>query len=669
MVAGGGFADTLNGGNNSYVSLRTPSSWVTKGVTPPLMIERPDPGSSAVASAFSADMSRALLTQGASRVVSGGPEGSRRALFLRDVQDGSLRWITAPTTSSPTGDPEFRLAGVSPGLEHIILDAIPQIPSLGTVRLVDADQQRNRGTGLYNYTEGELRPIGVLPDGTIPVDGAVSPSKAFNAELTWKSANNQVSRDGSRVVFVSPDPAVAANFEPRQLYLRIGGRTTQLISRSMLTGARASSGATFEFASPDGTKIWFQTSAQLTADAVAPGQKRYVFDSATETVEYVEATGGEEVGAPLVSSDDGTRYLYTRLGTNELWMNDGGVHTTVAAPVDLSLEGLGRTSKFVRATSDGARIVFVTSNEVNPGAFNNRSGEPQVYLYETDARRLSCISCPSDPSVPAGRSAVLGGDPFGKLQGERVISDDGRRIAFQTAAPLVPRDVNGRMDVYLWEDGEISLISAGTGPFDSRVGDMNSDGSTVFFMTRDRLVPEDIDGSVDVYAARVGGGFPRPVTPPQCDQACQAPPTAPPALPAPGTDRVDGGGNLDEQPAPRAQVFVSKPGAAAVRRFARTGRLRLSVRSTMAGHLSAVTSARTGRRWYVASSGGRTLRGAARTDLAVTLSARARRQLAERGVLRVRVRLTHSAGGNARQLTFVLKASRSRGARSTGSSR
>ena len=69
------------------------------------------------------------------------------------------------------------------------------------------------------------------------------------------------------------------------------------------------------------------------------------------------------------------------------------------------------------------------------------------------------------------------------------------------------RDINGKADVYMWEDGELSLISTGKAARPSKFVDASADGDDVFFTTRERLVGADVDDQVDVYDARVGGGF------------------------------------------------------------------------------------------------------------------------------------------------------------------
>jgi hypothetical protein len=127
---------------------------------------------------------------------------------------------------------------------------------------------------------------------------------------------------------------------------------------------------------------------------------------------------------------------------------------------------------------------------------------------------------------------------------EGEISPDGSRVFFETGDALVPQDTNGLPDVYEWENSRIYLISSGQGTFGSDFSGASSDGRDVFITTTDRLAPQDSENSVQVYDARVGGGFPyRPFTT-GCDSGqCQGPQTPAPAFGEPASATFVGLGN------------------------------------------------------------------------------------------------------------------------------
>jgi hypothetical protein len=98
-------------------------------------------------------------------------------------------------------------------------------------------------------------------------------------------------------------------------------------------------------------------------------------------------------------------------------------------------------------------------------------------------------------------------------------------------------------------------ISTGTSNSISLFLDASSNGNDVFFITRDQLVPQDTDGNMDVYDARVNGGFPAPSPLPPCTgDGCKPPTTAPPAAPTIGTVTFSGPGN----PKPSAPKATGK---------------------------------------------------------------------------------------------------------------
>jgi hypothetical protein len=142
----------------------------------------------------------------------------------------------------------------------------------------------------------------------------------------------------------------------------------------------------------------------------------------------------------------------------------------------------------------------------------------------------------------------------------RYLSDSGR-LFFNSDDALSPSDTNGTEDVYEYEPsgvgdcstgsttfsslsgGCVDLVSSGTGKEESAFVDASESGDDVFFMTSAELSGLDTDSVVDIYDARVGGGFPVPQAPPACEgDACQSP-VAAPNDPTPGSLTYKGPGN------------------------------------------------------------------------------------------------------------------------------
>lgn len=249
----------------------------------------------------------------------------------------------------------------------------------------------------------------------------------------------------------------------------------------------------------------------------------------------------------------------------------------------VSTEPYGRP---VRVTADGDHLVFQSRAPITH--YDNadaQGGDPdaEVFLYREDGA-LTCISCNPSGARPVGRElpipyvqadsteAIV--SPTGVsaaawvptwehlLHASNALSADGDRLFFNSNDALLPRDTNGAPDVYEWEavnagrcsgitpsffpqnDGCLYLISSGESPDDSEFWEASPDGRDVFFTTSSSLLPQD-PGSIDLYDARVDGGFTRLTVPAACEgEACQSAPVRPPH-PTPATSALAGDGNIE----------------------------------------------------------------------------------------------------------------------------
>jgi hypothetical protein len=414
-----------------------------------------------------------------------------------------------------------------------------------------------------------------LPDGTEPPGGAAPAASEGSDRGNFNFSNpdttgNQVSRDGSNLLFVSPDPGPNPAQGPTpQLYIRRGGHST-LVSH-MLSGITdpAPSGVApvqalnashqdahphmYAYGSPDGKSVIFDSADVLAVGAPAGAAlKAYSYDVATGVVSYLPGVGG---GAVVASSDDGQRFVF-------------GDSTHIAISIDGTIKTIATFPSSIyqlspaRATASGSVLLFSTSIAI-PG-FNNGTGSfIQVYRYDTDQDKLSCLSCPPNGTAPTGDAVLSNQDargflPSGELVPSRGLSDDGGRVFFDSPNSLVPRDTNGNhRDVYEWTPSGLSLISSGRSKDNSFFLDSSANGNDVFFTTTEGLDPADTDGAYDVFDARVGGGFAqtRQVAPCEGD-ACQGGASGAPVSPAPGSARIAGAG--DQEPTAAATKSPAK---------------------------------------------------------------------------------------------------------------
>jgi DNA-binding beta-propeller fold protein YncE len=635
----GPFGETLSGADEYSVSSRDPSSgWETSAALPPEDIANGDIlGREAQSFLASADLSRFVFAALGpfAKENSSTAEDENLGLYRTRGSSSEPEWLSRPTF------PSFSEAKPEPGKIAVpeILPVGGSSPDLGTIyftyfgTLVPADESRapfvegNGPWGFYEWKEGALASAGVLPNepgepgyepgkpagsgkpdqyGAVPAVLSHPTTERSEAGRTYPFPGpflNEVSADGSKAFFVSPEPEHANEAgTPTELYVREqhehGPATTALVSRDELNGGTPAPGSGAEtavtpvntqwapqayvYASPDGSRAFFESMDKLTdaehgGEPTGSGPWTYEFDVAAEKLHYLPGVAG-----PIAaSSRDGSSFVFENLaaGKVELW-SGGPAPVEVAgfsipsAPSEPEFEGA--------AASDGAVFVFDTNTVVTRDSqtFNNSAGLEQVYRYEVSSQRLSCVSCAPGgaPQSPAeagrtGSGVEAGGHP--RKARARAIADEGRRVFFATAAKLVSRDVNGVTDVYEWEragtgdcraeereGGCVYLISSGTSPAPSFYLDNDESGANVFFATRQGLLKGNTEGSYDVYDARVDGGFPQASSPAECAGSCRAPGVAP-VLSAPLTTAFGPSGNLAPPAESQRPPAEAKPGSLA----------------------------------------------------------------------------------------------------------
>ncbi|MDW5592847.1 hypothetical protein VSS74_00760 [Conexibacter stalactiti] len=110
--------------------------------------------------------------------------------------------------------------------------------------------------------------------------------------------------------------------------------------------------------------------------------------------------------------------------------------------------------------------------------------------------------------VFVSRATGARGTPGSGSAWNPVISDDGRRIAWATAAALDPADTDGATDVYVRDLAAKTTTLATPGTVldvDDEFG-FSGDGDHVVFTTADGLVPGDVSGRRDVYRRQLSSG-------------------------------------------------------------------------------------------------------------------------------------------------------------------
>lgn len=487
----------------------------------------------------------------------------------------------------------FRLAGASADCSKVFFTSVYHFPGTGAVGK----------RPLYEWDEGTLRSVGFVPGptGEVPVEAAVG--GGWVDPFNTRNDLNAVSADGSRIFF-SAERQVGNNpgeVGQTGVFVREDGVKSRDLSLSETLVA--DDGATYQYATPDGSRVYFTANAGLTDESSPEGTDLYEYDLEKAPAEHplrdlsvAQRQGPEpaaEVAGMLGASDDGSRVYFAAFGrliagkglsaeenrqegTYSLYALASGRLTFVATVK--AEEGL-LTTNAVRWTSrvspDGRYLLFESTRPVTS---YRSGGAREAYLYDAAAASepIACISCRPDgrPSAaapipghpafsPAYRPLVAAGDsnPAEPLVVPQslVVSDGQPSVMFSSLDPLAPGAVEGTSGLYEWSHGQVFLIAAEPAELVSpsrttqkedylRPFGASADGADVYFATPQSLTWEDGDERFSVYDARVGGGFPQPSAPaapcrPATEGSCQGPASSPAAIAGPTSSSFTGPGN------------------------------------------------------------------------------------------------------------------------------
>ncbi len=487
---------------------------------------------------FSSDLSLAALQPYGDFVPQLSPEASEQTSYLatlgcsghpcyRPLVTGKPGYANVPAGTAFGGGEHclVEVCGVlfvdaTPDLSHVVVEAEAPL----TADAVGSETQQ-----LYEWVAGKLTDISVLPEHGGP---ARSPALGDRNE----DARGALSSDGSRIFFQAQSPLAS---EPSlYLYDATRGESLQVDvaeAGCVAEGKCSSGGGVFTSASADGSRVFFTDTRPLTTGSGRSGTTDLY------ECELIRAAGGaleckltdltpaaaREVGPPqpaetqgLVGASEDGSYVYFvangvlapgavpgTCGANEtagrvcdLYVRHAGATRLVAvlpATDRQSWDSSGLDWQPARVSPNGNWLAFMShasltgydSHDANTGA-----PDAEVYLYDASSERLVCASCNPTGARPVGvdgelliRAAV--GGPIGLLQSEggvaanvpgwtgfgrgetrhqpRYLSDSGR-LFFDSNDALVPQDVNGTQDVYEYEPSGVGDCAGATTSFSER---------------------------------------------------------------------------------------------------------------------------------------------------------------------------------------------------------
>jgi hypothetical protein len=471
--------------NVQVLSTRGQGGWVSKDIAPPHPVETGlSVGNGYESRFFSEDLSLSVVQPFGAFDSSLSEEASEQTAFLRtDFAHGAASGPCVSSCYRPlvSGAPGYanvpegtafgeegkcppvmrcgpQFAGGTPDLSHVVLTGAALTSPPFT-------------SGLYEWSAGALQLVNVLPasEGGMAVIGGLGTSRV--------QARHAISNDGSRIVWSN------ASSIPH-LYLRDTVKHETVRLDVGLTGTPA-----FQAANENVSEVLFTDGGDL-------------YEYNVEHGELVRLTEGAELQRTVLgASEDGSYVYFVAKGvlaqgavhgtcsgkspmagnTCNLYVRHGGTTMSIAVlsgadEPDWSEQLGGSTA---RVSPDGRWLEFMSQRSLT--GYDNRdavSGKPdeEVYLYDASTGRVVCASCDPTGARPVGveseklRETLVGwsGDWKGEqwiaanvpgwvayMQGQalhqpRYLSDSGR-LFFNSSDVLVPQDVNGTQDVYQYE--------------------------------------------------------------------------------------------------------------------------------------------------------------------------------------------------------------------------
>jgi NHL repeat len=574
---------------SQYLARRGAAGWKNTGISPPQGISSTEPGQRIDLEyrAFTDDLCFGFLRYTTDpQLLPGAPEGIFN-VYRRDLCGGGgfqlqstaapphgtkpLQYLPVPQVISADGRciafsrsafGALRVIESCEGLERLVSvepdGAEPNFASAGTNTAASAGIRSANtarsvstdGSRVYWTAEGSVPKILYLRENADQAPSPISGESCTKPELACTIA--LPSKSGADMHFwsASPDGATV-------LYTLTGGGDTELVQYNVetkkltsiatgITGAIMGASADAQRVAFASTKVLGSQKNPEGATAVNGKPNLYLFDATKTGAKRFQLVG------TLTSTD----------------AKDFPINAYSA----LSYEPYKHLS---RVSGDGLHLAFMSEAALtgfdNTDA-NNGKKALEIFTYDASANEgagsLKCVSCNPNGTRPSSRRLIISGVPsnsfapallppfYTELTGPRSLSEDGRRVFFTSYEALSSADVNGKADVYEWEapgsdpsggkctaaspvyspqnGGCLSLISAGQSPQDSEFIDASPSGADVFFTTGQSLVAED-PGLIDIYDARIGGGFAPKAAPavPCVGETCQA---ASPPPPVPGAE-------------------------------------------------------------------------------------------------------------------------------------
>ncbi len=475
---------------SQYLSHRSATGWVTANVSPggfqPKIQIPPYLGISPDLRFGAAQAMKISLAPGCPA----GPEN----LYLNETDTNSNRCLT-PDHPSTASEVEycFNYGGASTDGSRIFFQSVAGYAGAPA-----------GGVSLYEFHEGQLQVVSVLPGQTEPAPPESNTAfGARNSEICQNGQtilHNAISADGTKAIWT-----YVPTSGPSQLLDRIDGtETVQLDAKAPAPLAGTGSGeGLYWAASKDGSVVYFTSPARLLKGVKAePGEEdlyRYDFSNPGEPLrDLSKGPAAGDVQGVLGASDDGQTVYYVAHAvlTPESDANEAGQHAEAGKDNLYRYDAGEAKNHFIaqlsgednrdwetqptfltaRVSPDGQHLAFLSVEAKALAGYDNTlaategkfAGQehcqlgvfsddiltgsnacPQAFVYDAGSGKLACASCNPAGSRPLGPTLFPSWSSMS--EGPRVISDNGQRVFFESFDAISGEDENNKRDVYEFE--------------------------------------------------------------------------------------------------------------------------------------------------------------------------------------------------------------------------
>jgi hypothetical protein len=482
------------------LSIRGPREWASQDIaTPHNAATGVSVGQGYEYRFFSSDLSLAMVEpQGPFTPLS--TEATERTPYIRDnancVPSPPTCYMPLVTAGNVTSGAEFggnpsylkgaaQFVGATSDLSHVVLSSFE-------VGLTSTPGDMG---GLYEWSDGKLRLVSIKPasEGGGPVSYLAGREPPVLGSSDQHNARRAISANGALVFWSDA-------FGENQLYVRdmVKGETLRI----------GTGRAEFQIATSNGSRIFYIEASNLYACDLSEVAGKLACD-ATQLATEVQGTimGASEDGSYVYFVSTATMATGALAGDDNLYVEHYN-GTAWEAPNSIAVlsgedfpDWLGSLNDLTgRVSANGRWLAFMSQRSLT--GYDTRdavSGQPdeEVYLYHASTRKLVCASCDPTGARPNGsmygegvygKSGLLGGGdrvwgqerwlaanipgwtPYelGRaLYQSRYLSNEGR-LFFNSGDALVPQDVNGTWDVYEYEPPGVGSCGTSGATFTAR---------------------------------------------------------------------------------------------------------------------------------------------------------------------------------------------------------